>query len=116
MGLRTSELCALEWGDVDWKRGTVRVQRAEIQASDEAETTKTRSGVRDVKLLGPALAALQAQKAYTFMKGGVVFENPRTAEAWAGDQPIRQSMSVPAMRKAGVRTGVPIRRGARTRA
>ena len=29
-------------------------------ASDEAETTKTRSGVRDVKLLGPALEALQA--------------------------------------------------------
>ena len=48
-GLRTSELCALEWGDIDWKRGAVRVQRAETQASDEAETTKTRSGVRDVK-------------------------------------------------------------------
>jgi integrase len=59
-GLRTSELCALEWGDIDWKRGTVRVQRAKTQASDEAETTKTRSGVRDVKLLKPALEALQA--------------------------------------------------------
>ena len=102
-GLRTSELCALEWGDVDWKRGMVRVQRAKTQASDEAETTKTRSGVRDIKLLGPAFAALQAQKTHTFMKGGVVFENPRTAEAWAGDQPIRQGMWVPAMRKAGVR-------------
>jgi len=56
-------------------RGSVRVQRAKTQASDEAETTKTRSGVRDVKLLGTALAALQAQKCYTFMKGGVVFEN-----------------------------------------
>jgi integrase len=80
-GLRTSELCALEWGDIDWRRGTLRVQRAKTQVSDEAETTKTRSGVRDVKLLGPALDALQAQKPHTFMKGGVVFENPRTGEA-----------------------------------
>jgi len=53
----------------------VQVQRAKTQASDEAETTKTRSGVRDVKLIGPALAALQAQKAHTFMKAGAVFEN-----------------------------------------
>jgi integrase len=102
-GLRTSELCALEWGDIDWRRGTLRVQRAKTQVSDEAETTKTRSGVRDVKLLGPALDALQAQKPHTFMKGGVVFENPRTGEAWTGDQPIRHGVWVPAMRKAGVR-------------
>ncbi len=102
-GLRTSELCTLEWGDIDWKRGAVRVQRAKTQVSDEAETTKTRSGVRDVKLLGPALEALLAQKLHTLMKGGVVFENPRTGEAWTGDQPIRHGAWVPAMRKAGVR-------------
>jgi integrase len=102
-GLRTSELCALEWGDIDWRRGTLRVQRAKTQVSDEAETTKTRSGVREVKLLGPALDALQAQKPHTFMKGGVVFENPRTGETWTGDQPIRHGVWVPAMRKAGVR-------------
>ena len=102
-GLRTSELCALEWGDIDWRRGTVRVQRAKTQASDEAETTKTRSGVRDVKLLGPALEALQAQKLHTLMKSGALFENPRTGEAWIGDQPIRHGAWVPAMRKAGVR-------------
>src|SRR5271157_2670055 len=64
-GLRTSELCALQWGDIDWKRGTMRVQRAKTQASDEAETTKTRSGMRDVKLLGPTLEALKSQKPHT---------------------------------------------------
>jgi integrase len=56
-----------------------------------------------VKLLGPALEALQAQKLHTFMKGGVVFENPRTGETWTGDQPIRRGVWVPVMRKAGVR-------------
>lgn len=102
-GLRTSELCAIEWGDIDWHRGVMRVQRAKTQASDEPETTKTRSGMREVKLLDPALDALKAQKPYTFMKGWVVFENPRTGAAWIGDQPIRHGVWVPAMRKAGVR-------------
>jgi len=88
---------------INAEHSTLRVQRAKTQVSDEAETTKTRSGVRDVKLLGPALDALQVQKPHTFMKGGVVFENPRTGEAWTGDQPIRHGVWVPAMRKAGVR-------------
>jgi integrase len=56
-----------------------------------------------LKPLGPALDALQAQKPHAFMKGGVVFENPRTGEAWKGDQPIRYGVWVPAIRKAGVR-------------
>ena len=72
-------------------------------ASDEAETTRTRSGVRDVKLLGPALEALQAQNYIRLMKTGALFENPRTGEAWTGDQPIRRGAWVPAMRKAGIR-------------
>jgi integrase len=72
-------------------------------ASDEAETTRTRSGVPDVKLLGPAMEALQAPKLHTLMKSGAVFENPRTGEAGTGDQPIRHGAWVPAMRKAGIR-------------
>lgn len=102
-GLRTSELVALEWGDIDWVRGTVRVQRALTQASDDAETTKTRRGTRDVKLLPPARDALEAQKAHSFLAGGAVFLNPRTGEPWAGDQPIRHGAWTPALRLAGVR-------------
>ncbi len=102
-GLRTSELVALEWGDVDWRRGLVRVSRAKTQAGDAAEGTKTRRGTRDVKLLSPALEALTAQKAHSFVAGGAVFLNPRTGEAWAGDQPIRHGAWGPALRLAGVR-------------
>ncbi|MFT4171792.1 MAG: site-specific integrase [Rhodocyclaceae bacterium] len=101
-GLRTSELVALEWGDVDWRRGLVRVSRAQTQAADEAEVTKTRRSTRDVKLLAPALEALQAQKAHTFMAGGRVFHDPRYNTPWDGDQPIR-GMWIPALRLAGVR-------------
>lgn len=89
-GLRTSELVALDWGDVDWRREFVRVSRAMTQASDEPETTKTRRGTRDVKLLQPALEALTAQKAFSFLAGCAVFLNPRTGERWQGD-PVPES-------------------------
>jgi integrase len=102
-GLRTSELIELEWGDIDWVRGIVRVERAKTQYAEQAETTKTKSGERDVKLLPPALAALMAQKAFTFLQDGKVFHNPRTNAPWTGDQPIRKTLWVPALKKAGIR-------------
>ena len=103
-GLRTSELVALEWGDVDWLREEVMVSRAMTQAAKgQAEVTKTAAGRRSVKLLRPAMEALKAQKAHTFLADVEVFQNPRTLERWAGDGPIRKTMWVPAMKKAGVR-------------
>ncbi|WP_460107704.1 Arm DNA-binding domain-containing protein [Pseudomonas sp. H1_F01] len=103
-GLRTSELVALNWGDIDWLREEVMVTRAMTQASKgNAETTKTAAGRRSVKLLKPAMEALKAQKAHTFLADAEVFQNPRTLERWAGDGPIRKTMWVPAMKKAGVR-------------
>lgn len=103
-GLRTSELVALNWGDIDWLREEVMVSRAMTQASKgEAEVTKTTAGRRSVKLLKPAMEALKAQKAHTFLADAEVFQNPRTVERWAGDGPIRKTMWVPAMKKAGVR-------------
>lgn len=103
-GLRTSELVALDWGDIDWLREEVMVSRAMTQAGKgKAETTKTAAGRRSVKLLRPAMEALKAQKAHTFLADAEVFQNPRTLERWAGDGPIRKTMWVPAMKKAGVR-------------
>lgn len=103
-GMRTSELVALDWGDVDWLKGEVYVTRAMTQAAaGQAEVTKTLSGKRRIKLLAPALEALAAQKAHTFLAGKEVFQNPRTLERWAGDQPIRKTMWAHAVKKSGVR-------------
>jgi integrase len=102
-GMRTSELAAVKWGDIDWLRGTIKVSRAKTQAAEEAETTKTRKGTRDIKLLSPALDALTAQKQYTFLADEEIFINPRTNKAITGDQQIRTSMWLPALKKAGVR-------------
>ncbi|WP_253249158.1 tyrosine-type recombinase/integrase [Pseudomonas putida] len=103
-GMRTSELVALDWGDIDWLKGEVYVTRAMTQAAaGKAEVTKTLSGKRRIKLLAPALEALVAQKAHTFLADNEIFQNPRTLERWAGDQPIRKTMWHLAMKKAGVR-------------
>ncbi|CAI8842097.1 Arm DNA-binding domain-containing protein [Pseudomonas viridiflava] len=103
-GMRTSELVALDWGDIDWLKGEVYVTRAMTQAAaGEAEVTKTLSGKRRIKLLAPAMEALVAQKSHTFLAGNEVFQNPRTLDRWTGDQPIRKTMWAHAVKKAGVR-------------
>ena len=107
-GLRTSELVALNWGDVDFIRGIVRISKASTQAAkDTVETTKTRAGVRDVRLLAPALAALKDQKAFTFLNDAEIFQNPRNGKRWTGDQPIRKTMWAPALKRAGIRYRYP---------
>lgn len=102
-GLRTSELIALEWGDVDWRRGIVRVSRARTQAATKAEIPKTKSSLREVKLLPPALEALLEQKQHTYLANREIFLNPYTNAPWGGDQQIRQGIWIPALRRAGVR-------------
>jgi len=99
-GLRTSELIALEWGDIDWKAGLVRVRRATV--NKHTKQPKTKAGERDVKLFPPAIDSLKNQKKFTFIAGGRVFNNPRTNTPWETDGQIRKTMWTPALKKAGV--------------
>lgn len=102
-GLRTSELVALDWSAIDWIRGVVVVSRKMTQGMPAPEEgTKTEAGTREVKLLTPALEALKAQKTHTFLKGAEVFQR-RPGERWTGDKAIRESMWIPALKRAGVR-------------
>lgn len=102
-GLRTSELIALQWNDIDWLRNEVRISKAKTSAAKEAELPKTASGMRDVKLLPPALDALENQKEYTYPIGEEVFHDPRYEQPYTGDQVLRKSFWIPTLKKAGVR-------------
>jgi integrase len=106
-GLRISELCALDWGDVDWVNQRIFVQRALTQHSKEPETPKTAAGERYVRLLPAALDALKAQKSFTFMEGEEIFRNPRTGKRWTGDLVIRERMWKRILLRAGVRYRYP---------
>ncbi len=100
-GLRTSELIALEWEDVDLVNGVLHVARAVVKK--QIKSTKTSAGVRDVMLLPPAVAALHAQQQYTLALGRRVFHNPRTGQPWETDHQIRRTAWLHTIKKAGVR-------------
>ncbi len=87
-GMRTSELIALNWREVDLRGLRVGVRAAFVLGARKAP--KTSQGNRDVELLRPAAEALKAQQAFTLLKGGAVFENPATNEPWKTDKQIRE--------------------------
>ena len=99
-GLRTSELIALEWGDIDWKDGFIRVRRASVNRY--TKQPKTKSGERNVKLFPPALESLVNQKQFTYLADARVFNNPRTNKPWETDGQIRKTLWQPALKRAGV--------------
>ena len=65
-GLRHGELCSLAWEDIDLKNKTITVKR-NLTNQNRFKVPKTRAGERTVNLLSPAIAALQRQKAISFL-------------------------------------------------
>lgn len=70
-GLRPSEALALQWADVDLRTDYVRVEKAQSKGRSLARTKTGK--VRDVRLNSDSRAALQAQKAKSYLAGGHVF-------------------------------------------
>ncbi|ANZ85972.1 site-specific integrase [Citrobacter freundii] len=100
-GMRSSELCALRWKDIDFIQKTAHVQSASVAGITKG--TKTKAGTRKVELTNEAMLALSSQKPFSFMKDATVFEDPKTGKAWAGADAIRKKAWVPTLRKAGIR-------------
>lgn len=103
-GLRTSELIALNWSDIDFVGGHVRVRRALTrEAKGIAEFPKTAAGRRDIRLLSPAAEALKAQKELTFLMelDGPIFTTS-AGERFSGSHQIWRIWQA-ALKRAGVR-------------
>ena len=60
-GSRPGELAALKWGDVELRRGSLRVRAGRYRGREGSP--KTESSVRDVDLLPPVVEALLAHRA-----------------------------------------------------
>ncbi|MCY1224817.1 putative defective protein IntQ [compost metagenome] len=108
-GLRPGEIQAVEWSSVDWVHGRVRIDdnivtgMVEGKPAQVRKAPKTQAGIRDVDLSPLALAALKAQKAFTFLADGRIWHDPRKNEPWASDAQIRKSLWQPLCKRAGVR-------------
>lgn len=99
-GLRTSELIALEWLDIDWGKNVICVTRASVRKI--IKQPKTAAGIREVLILPYAREALERQKEFSYAAGGRIFFNPQTNQPWETDGQIRKLGWTPALRAAGV--------------
>ena len=119
-GPRVSEAIALTWEDVDLAAGTVEIRRARV--AGQYKVTKTRRSTRKVKLLAPALRALQAQERFTRhlpaeliqvverdnrtireQRVRFVFHNTATGEPYRSSDVLRHGWWIGHLEKAGVR-------------
>ncbi|MER0215700.1 MAG: site-specific integrase [Nitrosomonas sp.] len=100
-GLRTSELIALRWQDVDIEQNCIHVRVANVR--NHLKGTKTKSGERTVTLQPQAREALLSQKNYTEKQKETVFHNPRHDKPWKDDQAIRKTVWIPALERAGIK-------------
>ena len=100
-GLRTSELFALKWSNVDLRGGTILVTEAVVRG-EHKDSTKT-DEVRTVRLNSRALRSLQRQRAFTQTTGAEVFLDPRYGTPWIDERAFRRSFWTPTLKLLGIR-------------
>ena len=98
-GLRTGELLALRWGDIDLGGRRMLVRRSLSRGN--LKKTKT-NRQRWVDLLPPAVAALKAQFPLSGQKQAWVFPNPFTGEGFKNESKVVKRWKR-ALTSAGVR-------------
>lgn len=99
-GLRTSELIALRWTDINMNTNSMHISQACVRGL--IKETKTSFGRRQVPLSIRALECLQEQKGLAESIDGYVFYDPKTKRRWKNDQFPRKRVWKSALEKAGV--------------
>ena len=100
-GMRSSELCALKWGDIDFIKNKIHVNSARVVGVEKC--TKTVAGNRIIDLDDSALLALTKQKRFSFLHSEYVFLDPKLNTPWEGADAIRKKAWVISLKTAGVR-------------
>lgn len=106
-GLRISEYIALKWQDIDFDKGIIKVRRAKTQKDKEVSITKTDGSRRDVLMLSRAREALLNQRQHTQLANKEVFLDPKTGQAFDGDEIPRRRYWCPAFKLTDVRYRTP---------
>lgn len=100
-GLRGGELIGLRWGDIDWAAKVVHVSHNRVDNQDKAP--KTVAGKRDVPLTEDAIAALQAQKSWTFVMQDFVFHNDKSKLPFRDSKEVLDMLWIPLLKASGVK-------------
>ncbi|MEP4742786.1 tyrosine-type recombinase/integrase [Saccharospirillum sp.] len=99
-GLRTSELIALMWDDVDLDNRQIHIRRACVRG--RIKDTKSSSGWRSVPLSSTAIEVLLSQQEQSSNEDCFVFYDPKYMKRWDSDQIIRKRVWKKAIKASGV--------------
>jgi integrase len=72
-GVRFSEMAGLQWGNVDFKKRIIRIEKVMVEG--ELDRPKTEESERDIKMLPMVLEALRDQRRATWGRSKFVFLN-----------------------------------------
>lgn len=81
-GMRTSELIALEWEQVDLKQWTIKVDRA-VAEGLEKDGGKTAAALRVIELIAPAREAIEKLKEISYGKSKYVITKPNSKDRYS---------------------------------
>lgn len=100
-GLRTSEVFALRWTNVDRLNGCALIREANVRGVQK-DRTKT-NAARTIRLNSRAMSALERQFSLTGTDGQEVFFDPRYGTPWKDERAYRRSFWTPVLKATGVR-------------
>ena len=107
-GLRTGELIAIKWGDIDEIRGVIRVKDNVVSSDIGTVEKDTKTGnIRDVPILPGAAEAIATMRPLSRISGKYIFLHPVTRQRWRDDQQMRKGSWQPTLLRAGVRYRYP---------
>jgi integrase len=99
-GVRSSELIALKWSDVDFESKILHVQRSKVR-HEVNNRTKTYVN-RIVQLNSRALAAFSHQKRLNSSESEWIFLNPNTNKPFIDERPLRRGVWNPTLKALGI--------------
>jgi len=98
-GMRQGELLALQWGDIDWNRSTIKVRRAFSRG--HLESPKTSHSIREVRVGRHVLLRLREHQLLCGGRSEFIF-SARTGKPLDAANVVKRGF-LPALRRAGIR-------------
>ncbi|MGJ8518420.1 Arm DNA-binding domain-containing protein [Carnimonas bestiolae] len=100
-GLRTSEIIALKWSNVDLRKGRSLISETVVLGRHKV-STKTHTA-REINLNSRAMAALKRQAVHSRMAGEHVFLDSRHGTPWEHERAFRRAFWEPCLKRLGIR-------------